>query len=581
MLAAGRQPRASEQGSSSRPCAKAMPVLHPRLGGGVEGTDGAMVVAPAAGCGFVRVAMGEPETIPEILARQAGVRPAATALLDGDERVAYGELAVRSDRIAAALAATGIGVGTRVAILDHDSARLFELVFGIAKAAAVTLGLNWRLTGAELAFQVDDAEAELLFVGPELFAKAREVQAACPRLRAVIVLRGEVPADTKWTGWNEWLAATSASGLPRTPLPGREDVAVQMYTSGTTGKPKGVMLAHRSFVAVVAGMRAVGDPWIGWSHDDVSLLGIPSFHIGGMWWAMTGFNAGAANVVVPVFAGWRVLQAIQRHRVSKACMVPAMIQVCLSEPDCARTDFSSLRTIVYGGSPIPRPNLEAAMRTFGCGFAQIYGLTETGNTAVCLRPADHARPELLEAAGKPYPGVTVKIVDERGAALPERAIGEVCLRSPANMLGYWKRPEATAATLRDGFVHTGDAGFLDDEGYVHVCDRLKDMICAAGENVYPAEIESVLCAHPAIAEAAVIGVPDERWGEVVKAIVVLRPGATVAAGELMAFARKQLADFKVPRSVDFAASLPRTPSGKLQKHVLREPFWAGRSRRVN
>jgi acyl-CoA synthetase (AMP-forming)/AMP-acid ligase II len=262
-------------------------------------------------------------------------------------------------------------------------------------------------------------------------------------------------------------------------------------------------------------------------------------------------------------------------------MVPAMIQVCLSEPDCARTDFSSLQTIVYGGSPIPRPNLEAAMRTFRCGFAQIYGLTETGNTAVCLRPADHLRPELLEAAGRPYPGVHVKIVGADGAVLPARAIGEVCIRSPANMLGYWNRPDATAATLRGGYVHTGDAGFLDEEGYVHVCDRLKDMICAAGENVYPAEVESVLCAHPAVEQAAVIGVPDDRWGEQVKAVVVVRAGNTVTPGELMAFARKQLADFKVPRSVDFAGALPRTPSGKIQKHVLRAPFWAGRSRNVN
>ncbi len=200
---------------------------------------------------------------------------------------------------------------------------------------------------------------------------------------------------------------------------------------------------------------------------------------------------------------------------------------------------------------------------------------------MCLRPADHARPELLEAAGRPYPGVGVKIVDADGHALPARTIGEICIRSPANMLGYWRRPEATAATLRDGWVHTGDAGYLDAEGFVFVCDRIKDMICSAGENVYPAEIESVLCAHPAVAEAAVIGVPDDRWGELVKAIVVLRAGAVATPAELLAHARRCLADFKVPRSVDFASTLPRTPSGKLQKHVLREPYWVGRSRRVN
>lgn len=514
--------------------------------------------------------------MPRILARQAAERPGATALIDGDQRTSYGELDRAADRVATALSRHGLGKGSRIAILDHDSARLFEAVFGIARLGGVVVGLNWRLAPAELAFQLTDAEVALLFVGPECFAKARELQAACPALRAVVALRGQAP---EWPDWATFLGAVAPAPFPDTVGP--EDVAVQMYTSGTTGKPKGVMLAHRSFTAVVAGMRAVGDPWIGWSPRDVSLLGIPSFHIGGMWWAMTGFDAGAANVVVPTFAGWRVLAAIAGHRVTKACMVPAMLQVCLSEPDCARTDFSSLQTIVYGGSPIPRPNLEAAMRTFGCGFAQIYGLTETGNTAVCLRPQDHLRPELREAAGKPYPGVHVKIVDAGGAPLPPRAIGEICIRSPANMLGYWRRPEATAAVLRDGYVHTGDAGFLDEEGYVHVCDRLKDMICSAGENIYPAEVESVLCAFPAVEQAAVIGVPDERWGELVKAIVVLRPGMNATAGEILAACRGQLADFKVPRSVDFVASLPRTPSGKLQKHVLREPYWVGRSRRVN
>jgi acyl-CoA synthetase (AMP-forming)/AMP-acid ligase II len=519
--------------------------------------------------------MTERRTLPQILAHQAAMRPTATALVDDVEHITYGELAQLARRVSHGLAALGVRPGERIAILDHDSARLFAVVFGATSIGAVIVGCNWRLTVPELAFQLADAEVVWLFVGPELFAKARQLAAGDARLRCV-ALHGAEPG---WLTIAELIADRSTTE-PQVAV-GLEDVAVQLYTSGTTGKPKGVMLAHRSFTAVVAGMHAAGDAWIGWSERDISLLGIPSFHIGGMWWAMTGFAAGATNVVLPTFAGWRALAAIERHRVTKACMVPAMIQLCLSEPDAPRTDFGSLDTIVYGGSPIPRPNLEAAMRTFGCKFAQIYGLTETGNTAVCLRPDDHRRPELLEAAGRPYPGVHIKIVDAAGTSLPERAIGEICIRSPANMLGYWRRPEATAATLRDGYVHTGDAGFLDDEGYVHVCDRLKDMICCAGENIYPAEVESALCAHPAVAEAAVIGVPDDRWGELVKGIVVLRAGQTATAGEILALARQQLADFKVPRSIDFVASLPRTPSGKLQKHILREPWWQGRTRRVN
>ncbi|HEX5054258.1 MAG TPA: long-chain-fatty-acid--CoA ligase [Planctomycetota bacterium] len=520
-----------------------------------------------------------PCTLPGIVRRQAQLRPEATALVH-TTRTSYAELDRESDRVASALAAAGVQKGTRVAILDHDSARLFGVVFGIAKAGGVVVGLNWRLSAAEIVFQLDDAEVEVLFVGSQFVDTSERVLERCARIALCVQLdENRAAAAGRRRSYEAWLAAADASPPPVEV--GRDDPAVQMYTSGTTGKPKGVVLAHRSFVAVIDSMRQVGDPWIGWQPDDVSLMVIPSFHIGGMWWAMTGFNAGACNVVVPVFAGWSVLRAIAEHRVTRACMVPAMLQVCLSEPDCAQTDFSSLRTIVYGGSPIPRANLQQAMRTFGCGFAQIYGLTETGNTAVCLRPDDHRRDDLLEAAGRPYPGVHVKVVDAQGRPLPAGEIGEICIRSPANMLGYWRRPEANAATLRDGYVHTGDAGLLDDEGYVHVRDRFKDMICSAGENLYPAEIESVLCGHPAVAEAAVIGVPDERWGELAIALVVLRANATASEGEILAHVRTQLADFKVPRRVEFTRALPRTPSGKIQKHILREPYWQGRSRRVN
>lgn len=523
-----------------------------------------------------------PWTLPAILARQAELRPRHVALRERKQAVTYAELARESDRIGVRLRAMGLKPGTRVAILDHDSARLFAIVFGIAKAGCVIVGMNWRLGPGEIAFQLQDAEVELLFVGSRFVATGCAAREGCERLATLVQIDDAAITAAGVASFADWMAASPAVEVGSDPVViDREDIAVQMYTSGTTGKPKGVMLAHRSFVAIIESMRSVGDPWIGWSENDVSLMAIPSFHIGGMWWAMTGFNAGATNVVVPAFSGWFALEAIAAHRVTRACMVPAMIQLCLSEPDVERTDFSSLQTIVYGGSPIPRPNLELAMRTFGCGFAQIYGLTETGNTAVCLRPADHERDELLEAAGKPYPGVHIKIIDDSGESLPVGMVGEVCIKSPANMLGYWRRPEATEATLQDGYVHTGDAGFLDAEGYVHVCDRVKDMICSAGENLYPAEIESVLCGHAAVLEAAVIGIPDERWGEQAIALVVLRDGAEAKPSEIIDHVRGQLADFKVPRRIDFLDALPRTPSGKIQKHILREPYWEGRSRRVN
>jgi len=382
-------------------------------------------------------------------------------------------------------------------------------------------------------------------------------------------------------GFDVWCEAAEAAD-PALPTDA-DEVVVQMYTSGTTGFPKGVMLAHRSFFAVVRSMRSQGDPWIGFSPDDVSLMPLPAFHIGGLWWAMTGLIAGAKNVVMDAFSGTGMLRLIEEHGVTKVCMVPAMMQVALSEPEAASTDFSSLDHVVYGGSPIPRALMERALSTFACAFAQIYGLTETGNTAVCLRPDDHVDldSERMGAAGRAYPGVRLKCIDQAGRELPPRQIGEICIDSPANMVGYWNREAATAETLIDGWIHTGDAGFLDEDGYLFVQDRVKDMIIAAGENIYPAEIESVLCGHPEVVEAAVIGIPDERWGESVKALVVRRDGSGLTARALLAHVRGDLAAFKLPRTVDFVGALPRTVSGKIKKAELRAPFWEGRERQVN
>ncbi|MEZ5979745.1 MAG: long-chain-fatty-acid--CoA ligase [Planctomycetota bacterium] len=505
-------------------------------------------------------------TLGALLRRQSCERGDVTAFVCAERRTSYAELDARTDRVAAALARDGIGPGDRIAFLGRDSEHAYEVVLGAAKLGAVTLGVNWRLAPPEIEFVLRDAGAKLLLADDEFAGRAAGAEVRT------------LSTEREYAGWRD--AANPAA--PRVDAT-EDDVVVQMYTSGTTGRPKGVMLAHRSFFAVMRALRRAGDPWVGWSGDDVSLLVIPSFHIGGLWWAMTGLVAGATNVVLPAFDARATVAAIERHRVTKVCLVPAMIRMVLSEPSLATADVSSLGCVVYGGSPIPRTTLVEAQERLRCDFAQIYGLTETGNTAVCLRPEEHADPEseLLLAAGRPYPEVEVKIVDDDGATLPPRAVGEIWIRSPANMTGYWNRPEATAETLRDGWVVTGDAGYLDETGHVYVCDRKKDMILYAGENVYPAEIEAVLVAHDGVAEAAVIGVPDERWGELVKALVVLEPGARPTKRELLAHCREGLADFKVPKSIDFVDTLPRTPSGKLKKAELRAPYWEGRERKVN
>jgi acyl-CoA synthetase (AMP-forming)/AMP-acid ligase II len=265
-----------------------------------------------------------------------------------------------------------------------------------------------------------------------------------------------------------------------------------------------------------------------------------------------------------------------------ACVVPAMLQMILADPGVRPGDFETVRKIVYGGSPISRALLTRGIEVMGCEFAQIYGLTETGNTAICLPPADHVPGSpRLKAAGRPYPGVEAKVIDVQGKPLPSGTVGEVLLRTPAAMLEYWRLPEATERTLVDGWVHTGDAGYLDEDGYVFICDRIKDVVLVAGENVYPAEVENAICSHPAVADAAVIGIPHERWGEALHAFVVPNGGVEVSPRQLMLALRGVIADFKIPASYDFIEQIPRNPSGKSLRRQLREPFWAGRDRQVN
>jgi acyl-CoA synthetase (AMP-forming)/AMP-acid ligase II len=509
---------------------------------------------------------------------QARARADRPALSCAGRETSYGELHRRACRVSQALLAARLGLGARIALLDKDSEHSFELAFGIALARGVVLGINWRLAPREIAYILKDGEVRALFVGAEFFAKVEAIEAELPADILIVALRAP---HTRWPSLESFLAGQPSRDAEHELGP--EDPAVQMYTSGTTGHPKGVVLPGRSFFAVVRSLQAHGDAWIGWSERDVALSCFPSFHIGGFWWAMTALSAGAKLAIVDSFTAWRVLELIASERIDKICMVPSMLQLLLLEPSCASTDTSSLRHVVYGGSPIPLPLLQQAMARFGCEFAQIYGLTETGNTAVCLRPEDHREPghERLRAAGRPYPGVRAKIIGPAGETLAARGVGEICLHSPANMLEYWRQPEASARTLQGGWVHTGDAGWIDEQGYVYVCDRVKDMIISAGENIYPAEIESVLAGHPAVAEVAVIGIPDERWGEQVKALVVLRAGQRATQRELITWAQPQLADFKLPRSVDFIAELPKTSSGKIKKAELREPHWRGRERRVN
>ncbi|MFG2222960.1 long-chain-fatty-acid--CoA ligase [Streptomyces sp. NPDC048644] len=518
-----------------------------------------------------------PRTLDTRLAHHAANQPDRTAVVCDGTQLTYGQLHEESARGALAMTAAGLGKGARVGYLGKESALFYELLFACAAGGTVLVPVNWRLAPDEVEYILRDSSAELLFVEKEFLPTARQLHPELPALRQLVLLDCDDPAGTAFAAWK----AAGTGALPPA-APGTDDAVAQMYTSGTTGLPKGVVLAHRSFFAVRGLLDDAGLDWIDFRPDDKSLIGISGSHIGGLWWATQGFNAGVTNVAIRSFNGREVRELIATSGITTAFMVPAMLLILLAEPGTSSADFTTLRKTVYGGSPISESLLQQCIDVLQCDLAQIYGLTETGNTAVCLAPADH-RPgsPRLRAAGRPYPGIELKTIDEDGRTLGPGDVGEVCIKTPARMLEYWRLPEATAATLREDWVHTGDAGFLDEQGYLFIQDRIKEMIVRAGENIFPAEVENALSAHPAVLDVAVIGVPDDRWGEAVHAFVALRPEMTAAPYELRTFLRGRLADFKIPTRYAVIDAVPRNPSGKILRRTLRDQFWSARDRAVN
>ena len=508
----------------------------------------------------------------------ARVRPGQTAF-DFEGRItSFAELDAHANQVANALLAAGLKPGERVAYVGKNSDHYFELLLGCAKAGVVIVPVGWRLAPPEIAFIVNNAEARLLFVGPELVGMVQANEAELGAGRAILAMEG----GAGWPSYEAWRDAQAVSepGVEVKP----SDVAVQLYTSGTTGRPKGAMLSHNN---LLEGRRLATSnpmPWSEWGPDDVSLVAMPVGHVGGTGWGLIGIVNGAKGVIAREFDPLKVLDYIEHDRVSKMFMVPAALQIVVRQPRARQVDYSRLKYILYGASPIPLDLLRECIEVFGCGFCQQYGMTETTGTIVYLPPEDHdpAGNDRMRAAGLPMPGVEIRVIDEAGREVPCGEVGEVATRSYANMAGYWKLDEATAATITaDGWLRTGDAGYMDEAGYLFIHDRVKDLIISGGENIYPAEVESAVYGHPSVAEVAVIGVPDETWGEAVKAVVVARPGASIDADEIIAFARTRIAAFKAPKSVDIIAALPRNASGKILRRELRAPYWADKTRKVN
>ncbi len=496
------------------------------------------------------------------------------AVVTGEHHLTFGELDERTNRVANAMRAAGVGFGDRVAFIDKNGPEFFEVTYGLAKLGAVIVGVNWRLAPPEMQQIIDDADAGVVIVGAESSGHIEAIADGLPKVHTIV----SIGSHPQWPSYEDWIGdcPTEDPGV----VTGPDDVAMQMYTSGTTGLPKGVMLTNGNFFSLLKG---IGDQWR-FTGDSVSLAVSPMFHIAGSGWAMVATYRGCPNVVMRDVDPNEILAAIEGHRITNVLLVPAVIQLLLGTPGVETTDFSSLRAIVYGASPISDDILIKGLKTFGCEFIQVWGATETTGAITQLVGVDHDpdnRPHLLRSCGKPHPWVEVRAVDADGNAVPPGTVGELWTRSGQNTPGYWKNTTATASTITpDGWLKTGDAGYLDEDGYIFLFDRIKDMIITGGENVYPAEVENALMGHEAVADVAVIGVPDPKWGEAVKAVVVPAPGASASEGELIAYARERLAGYKLPKSVDFTTELPRNPSGKLLKRQLREPYWEGVERGI-
>jgi len=499
----------------------------------------------------------------------AGIVPDQDALVFEGARFTYGDTHARVRRIADALAALGVGRGTRVAALDVNSHRYVEAYYASAMLGAVFIPLNYRAKPPELEHMLATGRARVLLVGARYVDTVESLRAKLPDLQVIVGFDGAIRGQAGYEG-------LLAGAREREEEAGvdEDDTTILMYTSGTTALPKGVMLTHHDFSAYVTANVELADG----TPRGAALLCVPLYHIAGATNMMTTLWTGRRLVLMAQFEprGW--LDLVERERITHAFLVPTMVKKLLDEPDLERRDLSSLEILSYGGAAMPFPVVRRAIERFPktVGFVNAFGQTETTSTLTILGPEDHRlegsaadvelRTKRLTSIGRPLPDVEVRIVADDGAVLGAGEVGEICVRTPRVMKGY---AGAESPLLRDGWLPTRDMGWVDEDGYVYIAGRKDDMIIRGGENIAPAEVEATLQSHPAVEEAAVIGVPDLEWGQRVAAVVVVRPGAAATADELMEFCRARLASFKKPEIVRFVAELPKNPMGKILRRELR------------
>lgn len=497
------------------------------------------------------------QTVPDMLVNAAKRFPTNPCVGDGRRFHTFAETDDRADRLAAALRAEGLEAGDRVALLALNEVEYTEIQVACQRAGLILVPMNYRLSTSELAYLVEDS-------GPKLFIHGSSFAAAAKELGVARTIH--LGTEGEGLAYDALLAAAPPRNAPREALPAGAPCSI-LYTSGTTGRPKGAVISNLALWARMNTTSLEIRP----RPESVFLQCLPLFHIASnLGYAFT--YSGATNIFVKQFSPDRVFEQIEHDRPSHILLVPTMINMLLNHPDLSQVDFSCVEMVLYGASPIAPEVLRRAMEVMRCDFLQQYGMTETSGCTV-LRPADHdplGHPEWLASAGTDAIGFETRVVDGDDTELPAGATGEVVTRGPAVMTAYWNAEAATAEALRNGWMHTGDLGYRGEDGYVYITDRKKDMIISGGENIYPREVEDVFYAHPGILEAAVIGLPDERWGERVHAVVVQRDGATVVAEELLGFLRQRLAGYKVPRTLEFVDELPKNATGKILKKELKE-----------
>jgi acyl-CoA synthetase (AMP-forming)/AMP-acid ligase II len=496
---------------------------------------------------------------------------------DGRDRT-YAESNRRADALAYALADLGVGRGDRVALSLSNCPEIMEAMFAAWKLGAAVVPLNARFTADEIEYHVNDPRAKAMIVGAENAETVLDMRDRLPTVDHVLEAGGKALGGLALEDLIE-----AFSGKPFTAVDVEPDeLAWLAYTSGTTGRPKGAMLTHE--VLVFESLAALADS-MRLEVEDVGMHAAPLTHGSGHN-ALVFTMKGCSQVIHQPW-GFDVdlfLEQVPKYGVNALFMVPTMIKMVIDHPQAAETDLSSLRFVIYGGAPMYVEDLRKALSLFGNVFVQLFGQTESPMTGTILRAQEHVLDgplaRRLGSCGRPRAGVQIRIVDEHDRAVAPGETGEICIRGGSVMKGYWERPEETAETLRGGWLHTGDIGKMDDDGYVYILDRTKDMVISGGLNIYPREIEEVLLAHPAVSEACVFGVPDDKWGEALKAHIVLADGDSPSEGDIIRFVGERLAGYKKPKSVEFVAALPKTSYGKLDKRAVRAPYWAGQARMV-